>query len=94
MVFLSEVMDEEFKDKATNVVQVRKWPHQTQNPERSQSWPYHSSATVGTSLTTSRYRSAIPHQNEATKAFQKLNTEQEQYFKYVLYDFHENNPEI
>ena len=94
MVFLSEVMDEEFKDKASKVVQVQKWPHQTQNPERPQSWPCHSSATVGTSLTTSRYWSAITHQNEGTKAFQKLNTEQEQYFKYVLYDFHENNPEI
>ena len=37
VVFLSKVMDEEFKDKASKVVQVRKWAHQTQNPERPQS---------------------------------------------------------
>ena len=94
MVFLSEVMDDKFKDKAFKVVQVRKWPHQAQNPGRPQSWPCHSSPTVGASLTTSWDRSAITHQNEDTKAFKRLNTEQEQYFKYVLYDFHENNPEI
>lgn len=51
-------------------------------------------STVGASLTTSWDRSAITHQNEDTKAFKRLNAEQEQYFKYVLYDFHENNPEI
>lgn len=81
MAFPFRLTDEESKGNPSKAVQARNQPPQALNPERLQSWPCHLLSPRGCihhHLQGSGHRGLL--EEEDTKAFKELNTEQEMIF--------------